>query len=211
MFKKANLQMSYDVSNEEIEQAKKAILTFDECNKNLNIASMYLDKMKNPFKEDPNITPEQMTSQRSALRRFRDEAIENFNKFKISSFKAVNSLNPFSSDTQTIEDSRAFMNSIDELESMVNEFADLFNNLEDAELPKKIVGCIEKIQPKCDAIKEMVDNQIKDHIQVNIQGDDWLNRTSNKFKLEVETKLPKILQLNNQRQEALNDIIKEKK
>lgn len=211
MFKRYALQLSYDVSNEEKKSAEKALLTFDECTKNLNIAKVYLDKMENPFKEDANIKPEQMQEQRAALWRFRDKAIENFNEFKISSFKAVNSLNPFYSDTQTIEDSRAFMNSIDELETIVNEFADLFSDLENAELAKKIVEKIEQIQPKCDAIEDMVKSQIKDHIQKNIQGDDWLNRTSNTFKLEVESKLPKILQLNNQRQEALNDIVKEKK
>lgn len=217
MFKRANLQLTYDVSNEEKKSAEKALLIFDECTKNLNISKIYLNKMKNPFKGDSqdvnnaSINPNQMKKQRAALWRFRDKAIENFNEFKVSSFKAVNSLSPFSSDTQTIEDSRAFMNSIDELENVVNEFADLFSDLENAELSKQLVEKIEQIQPKCDAIEDMVNSQIKDHIQKNIQGDDWLNRTSNTFKLEVESKLPKILQLNNQRQEALNDIVKEKK
>ena len=60
MLKKAySVQMSYEVPDEEKHQAEKAISYFNHAAKLLSVASDYLNLMKTPFKETPDISPEE--------------------------------------------------------------------------------------------------------------------------------------------------------
>lgn len=76
MIKKAySVQMTYDVSDQEKNQANKAILFFDHAKKLLQMASEHLDIMKTPFKDSPDMPPEEVMKARAAIRRFRDNLL----------------------------------------------------------------------------------------------------------------------------------------
>src|SRR6266481_7869311 len=98
-----NTQLSYDFSDSEKEQAEKAIVAFEYSVKTLKIATDHLNILYIPFKDNPNITNDQLLKFRAALRRFRDKSIENFNTFKIIAFKCITLMQLFSSDTQTVK------------------------------------------------------------------------------------------------------------
>jgi len=84
MIKKAySVQMSYDVSDAEKLQAERALLFFNHSAKLLDLASEHLNIMKTPFKNNSEMSPEEVMKARAAIRRFRDKAVENFNEFKI--------------------------------------------------------------------------------------------------------------------------------
>ena len=78
--------MTYDVSDAEKDQAEKALIAFNHSLKQLKIADDHLNIMATPFKDHPDISPEQVFKFRVPIRKFRDKAIDNFNNFKISSF-----------------------------------------------------------------------------------------------------------------------------
>lgn len=211
MIKKSySVQMTYDVSDSEKLQAERALLCFNHVLKLLDIASNHLDIMKTPFKNNPEMSPEEVMKARAAIRRFRDKSIENFNEFKIASFKCVNVMQIFSSDTQTLKLMKSFISSIDDLEVKVNDFADLFNDLEDKDFPKNVITCIEGIQKQCEEIDEIVDERVKSHIQSNILAKNWVDTVSDDLQMRVQKKTPLILDLFNKRQDQLNNIIKEK-
>ena len=135
--------MSYDVSDDEKKSAEQALIYFTAAEKLLNKASDHLNIMKTPFKENPEMTPEAVMHARAAIRRFRDKVIDNFNEFKIISFKCVNTMQSFASDTQSVKLMKSFISAIDSLEIQVNNFVDLFNDL--PTLVSKtinITGCI---------------------------------------------------------------------
>jgi hypothetical protein len=211
MIKKAYaVQMSYDVTDSEKVQAEKALLYFAHALKMLNLAAEHLNIMKTPFKDKPDISSEEVMKARAAIRRFRDKAVDNFNEFKHAAFKCVNAMQSFASDTQTVKLMKSFVSSIDELEVKVNEFVDLFTDLESKDFAKSIVSTIETIQEQCDEIKEIIDERIKTHIQTNILATSWVDSVSNELQTKVEEKTPLILDLFNKRQDQLNDIIKER-
>ena len=202
--------MSYDVSDSEKQQAEKALLYFKAAEKFLMQAADHLNIMKTPFKDNPDMTPEDVMKARAVIRRFRDKAIDNFDKFKKVAFDCVNLMQTFESDTQTLKLMKSFIASIDDLEVSVNQFADLFNDLQAKEFVKDVTTSIEHIQKQCDEIDEIIDERIKSHIQTNILASSWVDSVSNDLQMKIEKKTPLIVDLYNQRQEQLNDAVEER-
>ena len=211
MIKKAySVQMSYNVTDEEKHQAEQAILAFKATRNLLTESSEYLNIMKTPFKDNQDMTPEDVWKARPVIRRFRDKAIDNFDEFKAAAFKCVNLMQTFSNDTQTLKLMKSFINSIDELEIKVNDFAELFEDLESKDFAKDVVAKMEDIQKKCDDVDEIIDERIKEHIQSNILATSWVDSVSTELQTKVEKKTPLILDLYNRRQDQLNDAIEER-
>lgn len=211
MIKKAySIQMSYNVSDDEKNQAQKALIFFNHTDKLLDLASEHLNIMKVPFKDNPEMLPADVLKARAAIRRFRDKSLENFNEFKREAFKCVNIMKEFSSDTQTLKLMKSFISSIDKLEIKVNDFSDLFENLESKDFSKEVVVSIETVQAECESINEIIEERIKNHIQTNILATNWVNSISTDLQMQVQEKTPLILDLFNERQNQLNNIIKEK-
>lgn len=211
MHKRAYItQMSYSVSDEEKMQAERALLHFDHAIKQLQLASNHLDLMKTPFKNNPEMDPKEVMKARAAIRRFRDKSVENFNLFKRSAFQCVKLMQDFSNDTQTVKLMKSFITTVNDLETKVNEFVELFSDLETKDFANNIVSSIEEVQSKCDDIEELVDDRIKDHIRENILATSWVNSVGNELEEKIEHKVPLVLDLYNKRQDALNETLKER-
>src|SRR5579885_2343449 len=143
MIKKAySVQMSYEISDPEKKEAEQALLYFNAALRLLDQADDHLNLMKTPFKDNPEIPPQDVMKARAAIRRFRDQAIDNFNKFKQAGFKCVSVMQGFSSDTQTVKLMKSFISAVEELETSVNQFADLFEDLQSKDFAKNVVTAI---------------------------------------------------------------------
>lgn len=200
--------MSYEMTSSEKIQAEKALMHFSEAAKLLLIASNHLNIMKTPFKENMQMESEDLMNVRAYLRRFRDKSVENFNDFKKESFNCIKLMQIFTSDSQTIKLLKSFISSIEELEINVNNFIELFNNLEDKDFAKNAVNGIEMIQNQSDDIKDIINDRIKNHIQSNILAANWVSSLSDELHMKVEKKTPLIVELFNKRQDQLNEILK---
>ena len=205
MFKKKSysVQMSYNVSDAEKSQAEKAIMGFSYAQKILKQASDHLNIMLTPFKDHNDITPEQVNTFRAAIRRFRDKSIENFNDFKIAAFKCIKLMQMFSSDTQTVKIMKSFINAIGDIEEEVNNFSNLFSNLDSKSFNADIIASIEKIKKECDELNDIIDERIKSHLQNNILGKNWTDGISDELDMRLEKETPLMLELFNQREKEI--------
>ena len=204
------VQMTYDVSDEERTAAEKALLYFNHASKLLQLASEHLDIMKTPFKNNSDVDSKEVMRARTAIRRFRDKSVENFNEFKRVSFKCVQIMQDFANDTQTLKLMKSFISSIDELESKVNRFVDLFDDLETKTFASDVVTAIQSVQDECDDIEEIIDQRVKDHIQQNILATNWVDSVGDELEMKIKPKTPLILDLFNKRQDQLNEAIKDR-
>lgn len=212
MIKKSySIQMSYNVTDGEKHQAQQALLYFKASEKLLLQASDHLNIMLTPFKDNPDMTPEDVMKARPVIRRFRDKAIDNFDEFKKSAFQCVNLMQVFESDTQTQKLMKSFITSIDQLEIKVNLFADLFNDLQSKDFSKDVVTHLEDIQKQCDEIDQIIDERVKSHIQENILATSWVDSISNDLQTKIEQKTPLVVDLFNRRQDQLNDAVEERR
>jgi replicative superfamily II helicase len=211
MYKRAWLtQMTYDVSDEEKMQAQRALLFFNHSLKLLQLASDHLDIMKTPFKNNPEMDPQEVMKARAAIRRFRDKSVDNFNEFKKAAFQCVKLMQDFANDTQTVKLMKSFISTVNELEDKVNNFVDLFTDLESKSFATDVVSSIEDVQSQCDDISEIIDDRIKDHIIQNILATNWVDTVGDELEMKIEPKTPLILDLFNKRQDQLNDTINER-
>jgi uncharacterized protein (UPF0335 family) len=211
MIKRASsIAMTYSVSDAEKRQAEVALLYFKHADKALITASDYLDLMKTPFKDHPEISPEEIEKTRAAIRRFRDKAVENFNQFKVVSFKCVQKMQAFTSDGQVTRLLKSFISAVEELEDQVNNFVNLFTDLKAKDFPAKVVSFIENIQKQCSSVEEVINERVMNHIQTNILAKSWVNQVSDHLQISIEKQKPLILDLFNQRQNQLNDLIKDR-
>lgn len=204
------VNLTYSVSDEEKSQAEKALMYFNHALKNLKQSSDHLNIIKTPFKDNPDMSPDDVMKHRAAFRRYRDKSVDNFNEFKSVCFKCVSIMKNFGSDTQIVKLMKSFISSIDDLELKVNKFVDLFDDLESKEFPNKIVSSIESIQNQCEKLEEMIDDRIKNHIQSNILAKNWVDSISKQLQMKVEEKTPLVLDLFNKRQDELNALINKK-
>jgi len=211
MIKKSyTVQMSYDVTVAEKDYAQKAIICFKYSNKLLKKASDHLDIMKNSFKDNPEVPTADIMKARAAIRRYRDQSVDNFNEFKKLAFKCVRVMQNFGSDTQIIKLVKSYISSVDDLEKSVNKFIDLFNELQSKEFAKNVVTSIEDIQKQCDEINNLIEDRIVEYIQSNVLASSWVDTIGNDLKMKIEKKRPLILELFNRRDEQLVDAIKER-
>lgn len=182
--------MNYAISDEEKHIAENALLCFNHSMNALNKASSYLDLMLVPFKDNPEITANELIKNRVQLREFRDETIELFQNFMNLAFKCVYLMQTFSSDTQIIKQMKSFISYIDELEVLVNKYAELFSSLESKDFIKTIIETIENIKEQSNDIDELINQRIKIYIQTNILAETWVDLIGNKMNLQVQKRKP---------------------
>lgn len=198
---KVATQLSYEVTENEKQVAEKALIIFNITKNLLTKSNDYLNIIRSPFINSPEISYDQLYKFRAALRRFRDKAIENFNKFKVASFKCISIMNNFASDTQTIKLMKSFINAIEELEAKVNIFAEIFDDLKNKNFTQNIIKKVEEIQKKCDEIKDLIDDRLKAHIQNNILSTNWVNSVGNELQMSIEKKKPLMVDIYHQNTE----------
>ncbi len=187
--------MTYRVTDKEKEQAEKAIRWFNHCAKVLDQAENHLDLLYNPFKKTQNIASSDIFKIRAALRRYRDKVVENFNNFKKTAFKCYVIMQPFTSDTQTEKLLKSFTSAIEDIETQVNRFVDLFNNLKSDDFAKGAVTGIELIKKEIAQLKQIIDERIIHHLQGNILARNWVDNISEELQEKVEKKSPLVMQL----------------
>jgi len=203
MLNKIASQLSYNISAAEKNQAEKALICFKHTKKSLKLAIEYIDILYTPFKENSDITAEEIIKYRAALRRFRDKAIENFNTFKLLSFECVQVMDIFSSDSQINKLIKTFISLIDDIQSDVNKFVDEFKDLKSKTFIPDIIKCIDNIKKNSDQLQEIIDERILSHIQENILSSTWIDDVSRELKRKIEKKKPLIIDLYNKSQENL--------
>lgn len=208
--KSYSIQMSYEVSDAEKKKAEHALLCFAAALKILRQANEHLNVMKTPFKDNPDINPDEIMKARAAIRRFRDKAIDNFNSFKEIAFSCINSMQTFASDTQSVKLMKSMIMSVEELEQDVNNFSEIFDDLQSKDFTKDVVTAIENVQKQCDDVEEIIDERIKPHIQNEILATSWVDSISKDLDLNIEKQTPLILDLYNKRQEQLNTALQER-
>jgi hypothetical protein len=195
--------LSYEVSDEEKQIATKLIYFFDHLVKIIKICSDHLNLIYEPFKEDQNVSPEQVFQARAALRRYRDKVIDNFNSFKRQAFRCFALLKHFSADTQVMKLEKSFTMSISDIEKQVNRFVELFENLKSKDFSQGVVKGIENIKKELAELEQIIEDRIIAHVKDNILARTWVDNVSEELQEKIENKIPLSIELVNERNKKL--------
>lgn len=195
------IQMTYEVPSDEKDRATKIIVYFNRLLKISEFCNDHLDLIYTPFKDNPEISPEQVFKARAALRRYRDKVADNFNIFKKQAFKCFVLLQPFSVDTQIVKLTKSFVLCIDDVEKQVNRFIELFSNLESKEFGQAVVKGVDGIKKELAELDQIIEDRIISHIQNNILARSWVDTVSDELQQKVEKRIPLSIELVDERNE----------
>lgn len=200
-----SIQMTYEVPSEEKDRATKIVVYFDRLLKISDFCNEHLDLIYTPFKDNPEMSPEQVFKARAALRRYRDKVADNFNIFKRQAFKCFALMQPFSVDTQIVKLTKSFVLCIDDIEKQVNRFIELFSNLESKEFGQAVVKSIDSIKKELAELNQIIEDRIISHIQNNILARSWVDTVSDELQQKVENKVPLAVELVKERNEKIKN------
>jgi truncated hemoglobin YjbI len=199
------IQMSFEVPDSEKRLAEKAEERFEELLSTMKVAIEYLDLIYGPFKKHDNLDMKLIMHYRKTFRQYRDAVKRRYDKIIKMAFKCVMLMNEFAKDFAIKEIVNSFLAMVKELEKYINIFLSIFSDLSDAEFKNKLISTIDSIRKTSNQIRQVVNDRILDHIDTNILAKNWASDFSDKYQEIVEEKIPLVMQLFRERQQALSE------
>jgi hypothetical protein len=198
----SSIEMSFKVSDQEKESAKKAIEYLNNVENSLKLSLEHLDIIYYPFKKTENLSAEKINEKRGLLNRYRTKVKKNFNKFKFYCFKALLELNNFANDTKIREIINAFNDNVNLLQNKVEKLLNVLDDYKNPEYVLNIIVAIDSIKKVTLELQSFINDRIKAHLEKNVLVKDWLS--DNNFKNKIKEKIPIITQLYNEREGIFN-------
>lgn len=179
MIKRAyNIQMTYDISDSEKMYAEQALQVTDYLLGVVENFAAHLDMMYLPFKENPDITTEQIWKFRATFREYRDQAKENWTEVQHIGLRIVKLMNAFMSDTQIEKIMRSFNTSVEDVGKSFDDFLILFKNLQAQDFKENAVKTIESIKKEIAQLKEIIEERVQNILEKDILGKSWIDSTN---------------------------------
>ena len=128
-----------------------------------------------PFKENQDITPEQIWKFRSTFRDYRDQAKKNWKDVQNVGFKIVELMNNFMSDTQTEKVMKSFSASIEDVAKQFNAFLTLFDELQSSDFKSISIKSIDAIKKEIAQLKEIIEQRVQNLLEKDILAKNWID------------------------------------
>lgn len=197
-----NIEMSFDISDEEKNIAKSAMKKLEVLISKIQISSEHLDIMYLPFKKSPDVPSEALVEKRGLINRFKQAVKKNYFNIKDITMKTIEDLDHFSSGTNAMEVIGTLKNSVGSLEDGVELLLKKLDEFESDDFVSEVIRIIDIIKAKSD---ELVDI-IKDRVMVYLNDDIIINDWTDSFAEELKSKSPMITKLYDERQKALEEV-----
>ena len=197
------VQMNLDVPDAEKRTAEKASESFESILSQLKLGIEHLDLIYTPFAKRQKLDSKEIVENRDILRKYRDKTKELFEKIVEDSYQAVSLMGEFSTDSAVEELMGSFVSSVRELEKQVNILLSIFSNLNNPEFKDQLIKAIDSVKKQSSQLKQLVNDRILEHIDTNILAKNWESLVNDKYQDKIKNKTPLVVQLYEERQEAL--------
>ena len=114
-------------------------------------------------------------------------------------------MSEFNTDTSTEEIMKSFVGSIRQLEKYVDIFLSIFSNISESDFRNNLISSIDSIKKQSNQVKQLVNDRVLEHIQSNILAKNWASDFSKHVQEKVDNRVPLVVELFRERQEALKD------
>jgi len=192
------VQMNLDVPDAEKRTAEKASESFESILSQLKLGIEHLDLIYTPFAKRQKLDSKEIVENRDILRKYRDKTKELFEKIVEDSYQGE-----FSTDSAVEELMGSFVSSVRELEKQVNILLSIFSNLNNPEFKDQLIKAIDSVKKQSSQLKQLVNDRILEHIDTNILAKNWESLVNDKYQDKIKNKTPLVVQLYEERQEAL--------
>lgn len=175
------IQLSVEVTDEERKAARDANSSLDKFLRELWAAQQNDKKLVDILKKNQgSVDSSSLFEIRHLLRRFQKEVRDRYVKlifdfagkkdddFKVLSEGYIHTLIPLEKDTNTRQMKAALQDAMQQLAEFVQDFIEAFENFNDPEQVNKIVKLSDEIDSMIRSVENIVDNQIKPHLERNV-------------------------------------------
>lgn len=198
-----SIQMNFEVPDSEKKVAEQAVEHFEQLLTEFQDLTKYLDYIYLPFSKYDNLNMEMIVKYRDAFKQYRDQVQKKFIKITKLAYNCVALMNGFSTDVATEEIMNSFMGTIKELEKYMDTFISIFTNLNDTNFRQYLIATVDSIKKQKNQIRQLITDRILEHIDSNILAKDWADNLSEKLDRPIQERVPLVVQLFRERQEAL--------
>ncbi len=201
----ATIEMSFEIPESEKKKAQEAIDLFKKVLSSLDVAKDHITTMYDPFKEAESIPVESLHENRGVIHRYKEQIKDNFNKTSIYALKAYSALDAFSSDTHIDELINTFKKTMGDLIDQVNVLMDVFGNMQSKEFKNQFISACDSVFSASFEVDKLINERIIDFVNTNIVGSDWISSTKQEIDFQIDSKVPYITQLFEERKEVLGE------
>jgi dGTP triphosphohydrolase len=198
-----SIQMNFEVPDSEKKVAEQAVEHFEQLLTEFQDLAKYLDYIYLPFSKYDNLNMEMIVKYRDTFKQYRDQVQKKFIKITKLAYNCVALMNSFSTDVATEEIMNSFMGTIKELEKYMDTFISIFTNLNDTNFRQYLIATVDSIKKQKNQIRQLITDRILEHIDSNILAKDWADNLSEKLDRPIQERVPLVVQLFRERQEAL--------
>jgi len=200
-----SIEMSFEIPDAEKAIAEEAKIRFESTLKRINDCAIHLDIIYEPFKRHETVSTKSLVGKRGLLNRYKQKVKENFNVLKTVALLAIRKLDRFATgDTSIQEILNSFIDSIEDVEKLVNKFLEIMSDYESESFRTDVMSSIDGIKSQSSKLETLVRDRIIDHINTNILSNNWMSSQRDELNLEIEERAPLITELFDERQKALD-------
>jgi len=175
-----SVQRTVEISEEELNSARDAIRAFDKFLKQLWAARQHDQRLVNVLKENKDANPEDLFKIRHLLRRFQKEVKDRYtnlivdfagkknDKMQNVSEGYIHTLRDLEKDTKTRKIKNTLQDAIQQLTEFLEEFLEAFEDFNDPNQIKSIIGTSNKVDSLAQSIENIIDTQLKPHLEKNV-------------------------------------------
>ena len=198
-----SIQMSTKVPESERRIGERAIESFEELNGKLKLASNHLNIFSESFSNLASVDPEEVLKHRIVLRNYRDQAKKNFENVIEIAHRGTVLMGSFSSDSKSTDIMNSFLSQMKDMESQCNKFISLFASISNINFVNSLLVQIDIVKKQISEVKQLITDRIMNHIETNILAKKWTNDVVDENENKPYEKLPLIVELFRERQEAM--------
>lgn len=159
---------SVDISQEERDQARQALNVFGVFTDALWRAQQRTERLMNVLSKVPDVQPEQLFKVRQHLRKFQREVRETYSKLIPDFSAALQSLDPFSKDTETSNIREALLDAMQQMSEIVESFMEALDDFNAPDQVQRMNVLHQKSKQLAQSIEGVVEGRLRDHFEKNV-------------------------------------------
>jgi hypothetical protein len=159
---------SVDITQEERDLAKKALGMFGTFTEALWRAQQRTERLMNVLGKVPDVQPEQLFKVRQHLRKFQREVRETYSRLIPEFSAALQSLEPFSKDTETANIREALLDGMQQLSEIIESFMEALDDFNAPDQVQRMTVLNQKAKQLAQSVESVVEGRLRDHFEKNV-------------------------------------------
>ena len=202
------VEMSFGVPDSEKKMAKQAVMCFKRVTAQLDALDRHINYIYHPFSSHNQVSTESIIDNRGALIRYKKKVRENFNKVARASLICIAKMNQFTTDAQSVEIMKSFVNAVGDIEDQIDAFESVFEDLKSKQFKDNVIKVCQGIKKQSAQLTKMIYDRILNHINTNILASNWQDNLSEELKRRIDEKEPYIKRLYREREKQIEDTLR---